>query len=896
MATVKSGRHTPVMQQFFRAKERYPDALLFFRMGDFYEFFYDDAVEVSKLLDLTLTSRSKTEGDVPIPMAGMPHHAATGYIAKLLELGRKVAICEQMADPATVKGIVPREVVRVITPGLVLDPEVLDARAHNFLASLALHGARIGVATLELSTGELRACSLDDQASALTELTRLDPRELLVGAELSALCDVVRRVLPRCVISEPPAVEREQVLARVLGAEGKQRAEQAFDEAVLEAAAHAIAYAEESMPGQPLGPLRLESYSPSDQLALDEAAVRNLELVKTLAGERRGSLLGLLDETNTSMGARALRRRLLAPLTDVAAIRRRHDAVEAFLIDRSARQKVRATLDQVSDLERLATRTSAQVATPRELGGLRAGLRAAAELHAQLATVGAELVPSVLAELSPRDLCSDVRELLEQSLCDELPMLANQGGIVRAGCDARIDELRELCSHSKDVVLALEEREKKRTGIASLKIRYTRVFGYYIEITRANLGNVPSDYRRKQTIANGERYVTEELEELERKIESADVQGRALEQERFEALRRSVAQHAVRLCALAAQIAELDVHACFAELADRYDYQRPTVDDGLVASFLELRHPVVERLAAAGSFVPNDVTLDASLEQRGKTASVKPRGGAAGEPSGDLDSTADAARLMVITGPNMAGKSTTMRQVAVAVIMAQAGSFVPAHQAHIGVVDRIYTRVGASDNLAEGQSTFMVEMREAAAILRGATRRSLVILDEVGRGTSTYDGLAIAWAIAEYLHDVIGCRGMFATHYHELCELAALRSGVRNFNVAAREYGDSVVFLHKLVAGGANRSYGVAVAKLAGVPEVALARARAVLAQLEAGLGPSGEVRGDSQPGPEKPQLELFAARPSAPSAVESTLRELDIDRLTPVQALVALSQLKALL
>ncbi|MEY4514601.1 MAG: hypothetical protein RLZZ450_6723, partial [Pseudomonadota bacterium] len=473
MASVKSGRHTPVMQQFFRAKERYPDALLFFRMGDFYEFFYDDAVEVSKLLDLTLTSRSKSEGDVPIPMAGMPHHAATGYIAKLLELGRKVAICEQMADPATVKGIVPREVVRVVTPGLVLDPEVLDARAHNFLASVALDQGRLGVATLELSTGELRACSLDDHAAALTELTRLDPRELLVGAELASLRDVVRRVLPRCVITEPLTVQRGEVLARVLGVEGKQRAEQAFDNAVLEAAAHAIAYAEESMPGQQLGPLRLESYSPSDQLALDEAAVRNLELVKTLGGERRGSLLGLLDETCTSMGARALRRRLLAPLTDVAAIRRRHDAVEAFLLDRTARQKVRETLGQISDLERLATRTSAQVATPRELGGLRTGLRAAAELHSQLAQLGGELVPSALAELSPKDLCTDVRELLEHCLCDEPPMLANQGGIVRTGCDARIDELRDLASHSKDVVLALEEREKKRTGIGSLKIRYT---------------------------------------------------------------------------------------------------------------------------------------------------------------------------------------------------------------------------------------------------------------------------------------------------------------------------------------------------------------------------------------------------------------------------------------
>jgi DNA mismatch repair protein MutS len=844
------------MQQFFRAKEQYPDALLFFRMGDFYEFFYDDAVEASKLLELTLTSRSK-DAEVPIPMAGVPHHAATGYIARLLELGRKVAVCEQMADPATVKGIVPREVVRVITPGLVLDPEVLDARAHNYLASIALERGRVGVATLEISTGELRACALDDAASALTELARLDPRELLVAdSELGA---VLKRVLPRCVQSAPPPLD-DALLQRTLG-EGAQRAREAFEPVVLQAASQALAYAEQSQPGKSLGPIRLESYNPSDQLSLDEAAVRNLELVRTLNGERRGSLLALLDETCTSMGARALRRRILAPLTDIAAIRRRHDAVEAFVSDRSAREGVRKALGSIPDLERIANRVAANVASPRELAGLRAALIGARALSEQLVHSAGELVASVLHQLAPRDDCEDVLAELQKVLVDEPPIVANQGGIVREGCDPRIDELRQLSSSSKDVVLALEEREKKRTGIASLKIRYTRVFGYYIEITRSNLGNVPSEYKRKQTIANGERYVTDELEELERKIESADVQLRNLEQERFDALRKWVATHVPRLGVLATQLAELDVHQSFAELADRYDYTRPSIDDSTRLDFRELRHPVVERLAAAGTFVPNDILLDA-----------------------------EAARLMVITGPNMAGKSTTMRQVALAVIIAQAGGFVPAREAHVGVVDRVFTRVGASDNLADGQSTFMVEMREAAAILRGATRRSLVILDEVGRGTSTYDGLAIAWAIAEHLHDVIGCRGMFATHYHELCELAALRSGVRNFNVAAREYGDSVVFLHKLVTGGSSRSYGVAVAKLAGLPEVALARARAVLSELEAGRGPAGSGRSKAEP-----QLELFAAAPAV-SQVEATLKELEIDQLTPVQALVALSQLKALL
>jgi DNA mismatch repair protein MutS len=574
-------------------------------------------------------------------------------------------------------------------------------------------------------------------------------------------------------------------------------------------------------------------------------------------------LLGLLDETNTPMGARALRRRLLAPLTDVASIRRRHDAVEAFVSDGSLRAQVYASLKRISDLERLATRASAGVASPRDLGAVRDALRECEELRLTLCDHAAELGGEVLVKLAPEDTCQDVLADLDSLLVQEPPLQANQGNIVREGAEPRVDELRALASSSKDVLLALEERERKRTGISSLKIRYTRVFGYYIEITRSNLGSVPSDYRRKQTIANGERFVTDELEELERKIETADVQVKAIEQELFEALRKRVAEHASRLQSLAVAIADLDVHVSFAEVAHRYGYVRPSVDDSFELTFEELRHPVVERLAAAGAFVPNDISLDVN-----------------------------SARLMVITGPNMAGKSTTMRQVAVAVVMAQAGGFVPAKSARIGLVDRVYTRVGASDNLAQGQSTFMVEMQEAAAILRGATRRSLVVLDEIGRGTSTYDGLAIAWSIAEHLHDVIGCRAMFATHYHELCELATTRKGVRNYNVAAREYGESIVFLHKLVEGGSSRSYGIAVAKLAGVPKIVLARARAVLQLLEDGYGPQGDTAQTRS----EPQLQMFATRESAPSQVESTLRELDVNQMTPVQALMALSQLKGLL
>jgi DNA mismatch repair protein MutS len=856
------------MQQFFRAKEQYPEALLFFRMGDFYEFFYDDAVEASRLLDLTLTSRSKSPDDEPIPMAGVPHHAATGYLARLLELGKKVAICEQMADPATVKGIVPREVVRVVTPGLVLDPEVLDARAHNYLAAVVAASGKFGLVTLELSTTELRGCVLDDAPLLLAELLRLDPREVLVANEAEELRRSLTRLLPRAVLSSLPAYD-EHVLERTLSPEGLSDARRDCPAQVLAAASAALAYAERSQPGAKLSLSGIRRYSPSDQLALDEAAVRNLELFRTLAGERKGSLLSLLDETCTAMGARLLRRRLVAPLTEVTQIRRRHDAVEALFVEAGLRDALREALRGVGDIERLATRASARVATPRDLGAIRDALREAVHVRAMLREHEGELSGEIFARLAPRDVCEDLCADLAAVLVDEPPMAIGLGGIVREGADARVDELRALSSSSRDVLLALEEREKKRTGIQSLKVRYTRVFGYYIEVTRSNLGSVPKDYRRKQTIANGERYVTDELEELERKIETAEVQQRALEQECFEQLRRRVAEQASRLYALAQLLAELDVHTSFAEVAHRYDYVRPSVDDGVALAFSDLRHPVVERLSAAGAFVPNDVLLDARLPA----------------------SCPAAARLMVITGPNMAGKSTTMRQVALAVVMAQAGGFVPARAAQIGVVDRVYTRVGASDNLAQGQSTFMVEMQETANILRGATDRSLVIVDEIGRGTSTYDGLAIAWAVAEYLHDVIKCRAMFATHYHELCARAGARAGVRNFNVAAREYQGGVVFLHKLVEGGSSRSYGVAVAKLSGVPEPVLARARAVLGRLEAGEGPL-----ESSALAARPQLEMFVAKPPAPSPVETTLRELDVEQITPVQALLVLSQLKALL
>ncbi|AKF06603.1 DNA mismatch repair protein MutS [Sandaracinus amylolyticus] len=877
MAKAKEGAHSPAMQQFFRAKEQHPDALLFFRMGDFYEMFFDDAVIASKALDLTLTARSKGIDGREVPMAGVPHHAAASYLARLLEKGFKVAICEQMADPATVKGIVPREVVRVVTPGLALDPDALDARTDNALVAVACEGETFGIAALELTRAELRACTVSGGAAMLAEVLRLDPREVLVvrGGETHA---ALARALPKARVAEhaTPA-DRRAALAIALDDAAIGDASSRLSGAALEACAVALEYARVSTGGRAaIGVRAIEPYDPRAQLALDDTAVRNLELVRTLSGDRAGSLLALLDETSTPMGARLLRRRLLAPLADVAAIRRRHDSVEAFVLDPERRRALRRALSEIGDLERLATRAELGVASPRDLGAIRAGLRSAIGVVDALGAQHDE----VLAALVPRDVCEDVESLLSTALVEDLPLVPSAGPVIKDGIDARVDELRTLSTSSKDVLLALEARERETSGIASLKIRFTKVFGYYVEITRSNLHLVPSHFRRKQTVANGERYTTDELEELQSKILNAEDRLKALETEIFEDVRRRAGAEAHRLRALAFRLAEIDVHAGLAEVAHRRGYVRPEVDESLSLELVECRHPIVETLAAAGSFVPNDVAIDA-----------------------------EAQRLLVITGPNMAGKSTTMREVALAAIMAQLGSFVAATRARIGLVDRVFTRVGASDDLGRGQSTFMVEMRETATILREATRRSLVILDEIGRGTSTYDGLAIAWAVAEHLHDVIGCRTLFATHYHELCELERTRPGVRNFNVAAREHQGDVVFLHRLVPGASNKSYGVAVARLAGTPERVLERAKTLLRGLESGAtdaaaGAKASLR--ERVRAEVPQLDLFgvaqpatesvAPPPPEPSEVERALRELDPDRMTPIEALVALSKLRSLL
>jgi DNA mismatch repair protein MutS len=846
--TARKKDHTPVMRQFLRAKGQHRDAIIFFRLGDFYEMFYEDAVRAADILGIALTSRGTDPDGTKIPMAGVPHHAAAGYLAALLRHGEKVAICEQIGDASSVRGVVPREVVRVVTPGLCLEPDALDARAENFLVAATRDG---GVAALELSTGTLRACVVELGPQWVGELVRLDPAEVLIesgATDLEALC---MQSLPNAALRIVELTGGTERLSETLTPE--QAAELATQEPAGRAAALVLDYAQAHKAASQIHQATL--YTAGDRLVLDDAAVRNLELVRTLDGERRGSLLDLLDETKTAMGARALRSQLLEPLTDIERIRRRHDAVEVFMLDARCRDQTRARLGEIGDIERLAVRTAVGLATPRDLGVIRNSLTSAAALHEQLTSRPGTDLDDAMDFLRGADLCPDVLALLDAALVREPPGIDRQGGIFADGHLEELDALRKLSTTAKDIVLDLERRERERTGIGSLKIKFTRVFGYYIEITKSKLDAVPDEYVRKQTIANGERFITAELAELQDRILHADERARALESAAFADLRLAIGDEAPRLHRLARMVASLDTSAALAEVAHARGYVRPLVDSSRELFLEDSRHPTVECYAAKDGFVPNTIELD---------------------PEG--------TRFMLLTGPNMSGKSTAMRQAALAVIMAQAGGFVAARSARIGAVDRVYTRVGASDHLARGQSTFMVEMMEASAILRGATDRSFVILDEIGRGTSTYDGLAIAWAVAEHLHDATRCRSIFATHYHELCELADRLPNAANYNVAAKEHDDSMVLLHQLVPGGSNRSYGLAVARLAGVPPVVLARAKTKLHELE--------TRPEAEPAPQMP---LFEAPSAQPSEVEATLRALDVERMTPVDALVTLARLRDL-
>jgi DNA mismatch repair protein MutS len=859
---------TPVMQQHAEAKAVHPDALLFFRLGDFYEMFGDDAVLAAQLLDLTLTSRNKGKPD-EIPMAGVPYHAAHGYIARLLAAGRKVAICEQMADPKTVKGIVPRAVVRVITPGTAIHDDQIELRQNNWLAAAEIGERGTGLALFDLSTGELALGDVASVSAALAELALVRPREILLGGvfpeeqwpelELS-----VRQMLPGALVSRDQPLapsELEQLLPH--GIEALAQPEWA-----RLAAGRSVRFARRCNPTSDVTPLRCTPLSLRDQLLVDPTAEAHLELVRSLSGGSGPTLLSTLDSTCSAGGSRLLRRRLAAPLRDVPQIRRRLDLVEAFVIHSGLREQVRREFARVTDIERLGVRASLGEATPRDLGRLRDGLIAARAAVELLSVPQDPELRRILETSAPVDTLDELGEALGRALVERPPAQAKDGAVFRTEYDAELGELHGLCQSGAQHMTELETRLRQSADIPTLKVRYTRVFGWYVEVGRSHARRAPETWRRKQTVASGERYTLPELDDLADKIEHAEERYRARERELLELLLAHVRAHSARLSRLASQISVWDVAAALAEVAQVQDYVRPDVDSSDVLEIVDGRHPVVERFAAAGRFVPNDVTLDGAGE-----------------------------RLWIVTGPNMAGKSTLLRQTALITILAQMGSYVPARRARIGVVDRVLSRVGASDNLARGESTFMVEMRETAEILRSATSRSLVIVDEIGRGTSTFDGLAIAWAVAEHLASVVRCRTLFATHYHEITALGS-EPHTANYSVSARELDGDVVFLHRLVPGPASQSYGVAVAKLAGLPTAVLARAGELLALFEREpIGRSGPLprRRGRAAAPAREQLQLFesAADDRIDSRVLEALRSVDLAELAPDQALALLARLQ---
>ena len=886
---------TPMMRQYLEVKARYPEAILFFRLGDFYEMFFDDALKASEALQITLTARSK--GDDKVPMCGVPYHAARGYVAKLLERGFKVAICDQVEEAGKAQ-LVRREVTRVVTPGMVLDDQVLDPREAAYVGAVALapEGGG-GLALLDASTGELKVGEVPTDERLVDELRRAGVREILLGRSAAStprgealVREVGAPLAERDDADLERAGEKLQRRLRVASLDGFGVGDLARG---LAAAAAALAYLEDTQRAAPVHVDRLSRLATDEVLLLDEATRSNLELERTLAGgKRKGSLLGLIDRSVTGPGGRRLVEWLRWPLLDPRAIGGRLDAVEELAGSAVLREDLAGALRPVADLERLLSRLALGQGNGRDLRALATTLHALPRLDALLAPARAPLLREAAAGLGGLE---ELAALLDRAVADEPPTGLDEGGLIKRGHSAELDRIVALAEDGKGTMARLEAAERTRTGIGSLKVRYNKVFGYYLEVTKPNLHLVPPDYQRRQTTVGGERFVTPALKELEEQVLGAEERRCALEEQLFEELRGKVVAEGPRLRTAAGAAATADALLALARVATERGYVRPEVDRSEALEIVDGRHPVVEAMlpADSGGFVPNDITV-ASSDPAGDGRAGGMEGAAAlRRPPHPDDGEKGPAQLLVITGPNMAGKSTVMRQAALIVLLAQMGSFVPARRARVGIVDRIFTRVGASDDLARGRSTFMVEMTETAAILHNATRRSLVVLDEIGRGTSTFDGVSIAWAVAEHLHDEVGCRTLFATHYHELQDLARERPRVRNLTVAVREVGDQVVFLRQLVEGGASRSYGIEVAKLAGLPAEVLGRAREILKNLESlevdEGGHAALARGTGRPrqAAAVAQLGLFAAAPDPElEAVRRELAALDVDALRPLDAL----------
>ena len=863
---------TPAMRQYFAAKRQHRDAIVFFRMGDFYEMFYEDALTAARALELTLTSRSRDASGGAIPMCGVPFHAADGYVARLVRKGFRVAICEQMEDPRKAKGVVRREVVRVVSPGTLTDAGYLEAREPAFLAALApaLGQQGFGVALLDLSTGEFTTAEYlgaDGRQALADELAVLRPREVVAPASFADAAAVIQdaRIDTLLTPADDWTFDVESARRSLLDQLRTQNLH-AFgleDRPAATCAAGALVEYLRQTQKADLPHLREISFrAGADCLVVDATTLRNLEVIESTSGGRSGSLLGEIDRTVTPMGGRLIRSWILRPLLSLERIQDRLDAVEEFAFRSTERAKLRETLKTIHDIERLVARAALGTAGPRDLVSLRQSIASIPRVKLLLSELQAPLILSLVAEI---DDLADIRVALDDALVDEPPAVAREGGMIRDGIDPELDELRVISRSGKQHIAAMEEAERARTGISSLKIRYNRVFGYYIEVSKSNLANVPADYHRKQTIAGGERFITPALKEYEERVLGADE--RIVEREIgiFETLRASVAAEAPRIQDAARGIAALDVLSALAETAAVCNYTKPLMHAGDELVATEARHPVVERFAP-DAFVPNDATLNASTHQ-----------------------------LIILTGPNMGGKSTYLRQTALLCLMAQAGSFVPARSAKLPVVDRLFARVGASDNIARGQSTFMIEMQETANILHCATSRSLVILDEIGRGTATFDGLSIAWAVAEFLASNSRARPktIFATHYHELTDLADAVPGVANFHVVVREWKDDIVFLRKVVPGRSDRSYGIQVGRLAGLPAAVVGRAREILDGLEKDELSRGGRPSLSGTGGERQQLGLFQVPPQGDDALHRRLRDIDVNQLTPLAALTLLAELK---
>jgi len=854
---------TPMIQQYLAVKEEYPDAILFYRMGDFFEMFFEDAEKASKLLEITLTSRNK-KADSPIPMCGVPHRAVQGYIARLIEKGYKVAICDQVEDPSTSKGLVKREVVRVVTPGMILENELLDEKSNNYVLSAVVENNHIGLSYLDISTGAFRVTEAVDMRTVIEETFRISPREIILPSQekddpvFNHYIDAVKEFHPTFLEAKAFAYRR-----------AKNRLLKSFRTISLEGfgceklrqgirAAGALVYYVQETQKQELEHIRrVDTYSLDSYLFIDDQSYQNLEVEKNLhSGTRKGTLIGAMDMTMTAMGSRMLKQWMRYPLLDPKQIIHRYDALDESRNQYQTTSEIREHLNRVYDIERLRSKISMGHANARDLLSLKQSLQNLPVINRLLANF-----ESALFERSfDLQALESISQHIQQAIREDAPPTLHEGGIISEGYDASLDDLIQITRDGKSWLVNLEKQEKERTGITALKVRYNKVFGYYLEIPKSRLEAVPDHYIRKQTLVNAERYITEELKTFEDKVINAEDKRAEMEFEIFNTIKTLIIDKNDDLQIVAAFLARLDCLLSLAIISLENNYTRPDINtDGLI--YIEDgRHPVIEKMIPGERFVPNTLSMDNHQNQ-----------------------------VLIITGPNMAGKSTVLRQVALTVLMAQMGSFVPAKKASVSVTDRIFTRVGALDNLSQGQSTFLVEMQETANILNNASSESLVIMDEIGRGTSTFDGLSIAWAVAEFLHDIngVGVKTLFATHYHELTELSKEKTRVKNFNITVKEWNDEIIFLRKLVAGGTNRSYGIQVARLAGIPDTVIQRATRILADIENGNPtlPNGQGRrlqtGDGQP--LQVQLELFKGPENA--AIKE-IQELDTARMTPMDAL----------